>query len=52
MIFHIQNIKDIFDTFKTDINGLSKNEAERRIITHGKNTLPKNNTFIKIILQF
>ncbi len=41
MLFHIQKIEDILDTFKTSKNGLSNEEANHRIATHGKNILPQ-----------
>lgn len=55
MLFHIQKIEDILNTFNTTKNGLTTKEANIRIASHGKNSLPKKRTknlFEIFILQF
>ncbi len=51
---HSLSIKEIFDLLKTSAQGLSKEEAEKRLQTYGKNQLEeeKESAFVIFIRQF
>ena len=50
-----KSLKEVLETFDTTVDGISQEEAERRLNNYGENKLPegkKTPLFIKFLKQF
>ncbi len=42
--WHTESTESVFEILKTSVDGLSKEEAEKRLDTYGPNRLPESKT--------